>query len=81
MGLKGRTFTGTLRASVINIIGNKTLTRKEILNQLRKIPKNQQLPTEKVSIRRLTVALRRLLAQNKVVQMGKRANSRFQATK
>lgn len=74
MGLKRRSgnFTGTLRVAVLRALkpGEK-LSKKELLARLR------QAPNLKVSIKRLTASLSKLLSKDRVVMDGTRAKAKF----
>jgi hypothetical protein len=72
MGLKRRTFTGTLKVATLRVLPRgKSLTRKQLLKRLREMPEVQ------VSNRKLTLATKRLLQEGKLKTVGKRARLRF----
>ncbi len=73
MGMKAgrRTFTGTLKAAVLKALGRGRLTKKQLLAKVRAVP------TAKASVSKLTSSLRALVAEGKIVQVGKRAKARF----
>ena len=73
MGMKAgsRRFTGTLKAAVLKALSRGSLTKKQLLAKVREVP------SAKASVSKLTVSLRTLIADGKVVQVGKRATARF----
>ena len=72
MGLKRRTFTGTLQTAIMRALPRGTsLTRKQLMQRLRAMPKVA------VSNRRLAAATKRLLDDGKLRAIGKRARLRF----
>lgn len=72
MGFKRRNFTGTLKVEITKILAaTDGLSKKDLLSILRKAP------GLRVSIRRLGLALNRLLADGKIVMVGSRGGARF----
>ena len=74
MGFKSakRTFTGTLKASILAALrGAEGLSKQELLARLR------AKPELKASVSKLTASLGQLLDTGKIVQVGKRATARF----
>ena len=73
MGIKAgrRKFTGTLKAAVLKALGRSRLTKKQLLTKVRAAPRAG------ATVTKLTASLRGLIADGKVVQVGKRARARF----
>ena len=72
MGLKKREFTGTLKAAVLNVIRQSDgMSRREILEALRR---RRDL---EVSVRRVGLALTRLMKQGLITQTSSRGRARF----
>jgi hypothetical protein len=73
MGFKRRNFTGTLKVEITKILATASdgISKKDLLGNLRKAP------GLRVSIRRLGLALNRLLADGKIDMVGSRGGARF----
>jgi hypothetical protein len=74
MGLKSgkRTFTGTVKASILNALRGGGMSKRQLLAHVRRDPKL------KPSVAKLTASLRQLLSTGKIIQAGKRAGARFE---
>lgn len=74
MGMKAgrRRFTGTLKAAVLRALARGGLTKRQLLAKVRAVP------TAGATVTKLTASLRTLIADGKVVQVGKRARARFE---
>lgn len=76
MGLKRRTFTGTLKSAVMAALkGSNGLSKRELLAKVRLAPRAG------ASIRKLGAALEALVAEGKVVAEGQRAKMSFRRAK
>ncbi len=74
MGFKRRNFTDALEAEVRGLLAvGPGASKAELLSRLR------ARPGVRVSISRLTLALRRLLSRGKIEMVGSRASARFRA--
>lgn len=74
MGFKSanRTFTGTLKASILAALrGTEGLSKQQLLAHVRAQPELA------ASVRKLTVGIGQLLDTGKIVQVGTRAAARF----
>jgi len=72
MGLKRRTFTGTLKVAIMRALPRGTsMSRKRLLERLR------AMPEVSVSNRSFALATKRLLQEGKLSTVGKRARLRF----
>ena len=73
MGLKRRTFTGTLKLAIMRALPRgKSISRKRLLETLR------AMPEVSVSNRSFTLATKRLQTEGKLSTVGKRARLRFE---
>lgn len=72
MGLKKREFTGTVRTAVMAALRESGgMTKRELLDALRR---RRDLT---ISVRRVSVALAKLLGSGTVIQDGTRAKAKF----
>ena len=74
MGFKSgkRVFTGTVKASILGALrGGGGMSKRQLLAHVRAQPKLA------ASVAKLTASLRQLLNTGKIIQVGKRARSRF----
>lgn len=73
MGQKSRTFTGTIRSTILKTLrADGAQSKDELLARVRADPKLA------ASVRKLEVSIGQLLADGQVVQTGQRAHARFE---